>query len=390
MSGVVLALSGPGQTAGISVFVDHIIADLGISRSMVSAGYLVGTLAGAFALPWIGRAVDRFGVRRMLAAIAIAFGAFLLLLAGVQEIVGLTAGFVGVRAMGQGGMTLVATTAVAIAVTRKRGMALGITSAIGTAGISLMPLLAEWAIAAVGWRYAFLGEAALIFLIVIPIAAWGMRGVARREPEDGESASGADADGAPEWPLRAVMRTSMFWMISGSVACSGLVGTAVVFHQIAVLGEQGLSSTEAAAVFLPLTLAGLVASLVFSAATDRFSPKLLMCAVMAIQALTLAMLPLVSPGITAFAYGAALGMSMAGARGIEGAAFPYYYGTKSLGSLRGLAQSIAVGSTAVAPLLLSLGHDAFGSYRPAVLLLAILPALLAVAAPFARAPRPRT
>jgi hypothetical protein len=41
------ALTGPGQTVGVSVFVDHLVADLELSRSAVSAAYLVGTLAGA-------------------------------------------------------------------------------------------------------------------------------------------------------------------------------------------------------------------------------------------------------------------------------------------------------------------------------------------------------
>lgn len=118
MCAAVLALSGPGQTAGISILIDHLIADLDVSRSAVSTAYLVGTLSGALVLPWLGRAVDRFGVRPVLALVAVAFGAFLTLLAAVQELVGLTAAFVGVRAMGQGGTALVATTAVAVAVVR--------------------------------------------------------------------------------------------------------------------------------------------------------------------------------------------------------------------------------------------------------------------------------
>ncbi|MDT0300931.1 MFS transporter [Streptomonospora wellingtoniae] len=385
LSGTVLALSGPGQTAGISVFVDHIIADIGISRSAVSTAYMVGTLSGAVALPWIGRAVDRFGVRPVLACVALAFGAFLLLLAAAGELASLTAAFVGARAMGQGGMTMIATTAVGIAVTRNRGTALGITGAVGAAGISLFPLLAERLIALLGWRHALLAEALLVWAVVLPIAWWGMRGV--RNASAARAESGARADAAAAWPLRAVVRTSMFWTISGAVACSGLVTTAVFFHQVALLGEQGLTPTQAAANFLPQTVAGLLASMAFSSATDRFSPKLLIAASMAVHALTLALLPFVAPGVSAMAYGATLGAAAAGARAVEAAAFPYYYGTATLGTLRGLTQSIAVASTAVGPLLLSLGHDATGSYQPVVLAMAALPAAIDLAAPFARRPR---
>ncbi|MBB6118578.1 MFS transporter [Nocardiopsis algeriensis] len=383
-SALVLALSGPGQTAGISVFVDHVIADLGTSRSAVSLAYMVGTLSGALALPWIGRAVDRFGVRRVLALVALGFGGFLVLLACAQGLVGLTAGFVGVRALGQGGMSMIATTAVAVAVTRGRGTLLGLVSSLGAAGISLFPLVAERVIAVLGWRHTFAAEAVLIWVVVLPLAWWGLRGVRVSEP-GGKAASGSGA-GDPVWPLRAVVRTSMFWAMAGSIACSGLVATAVFFHQISVLGEQGLSPTEAAANFLPQTVAGLGAALLFGSAADRFSPKVLMCAAMGLHALALLLLPLVEPGIGALLYGTALGSAASGARAVESAALPFYFGTAHLGTLRGLTQSVVVASTAVGPILLSLAHGWAGSYRPGVLGLAALCALAAAVVCLARPP----
>ena len=41
------AMTGPGQTIGVSVFIDHFIGDLGVSRSEVSTTYLIGTLASS-------------------------------------------------------------------------------------------------------------------------------------------------------------------------------------------------------------------------------------------------------------------------------------------------------------------------------------------------------
>jgi MFS family permease len=385
-----MALSGPGQTAGISVFVDHVISDLDVNRSAVSLAYMAGTLGGALGLPWIGRAVDRFGVRRVLAFVAAGFGAFLVVLACAQEVVGLTAGFVGARALGQGGMTLIATTAVAVSVTRNRGALLGITGSAGAAGISLFPLLAERLIAVVGWRYTFAAEAVLVWVLVVPIVVWGLRGVVRggSAPVD----PGSDGSTTPpvvEWPLRAIVRTSVFWAMAAAVACSGLVATAVFFHQISVLGEQGLTATQAAANFLPQTVAGLGAALLFGAAADRYSPKLLLSAAMALHAVALVLLPLVGPGPSALAYGVALGSAASGARAVESAALPYYFGTANLGSLRGLTQSIVVASTAVGPILLSLAYQWAGSYRPGIMGLALLCAVVAVAVLFARRPDAR-
>jgi hypothetical protein len=48
-------MTAPGQTVGVAVVVDPMIADLGVSRSQISAAYLVGTLVGATLLPTAGR-----------------------------------------------------------------------------------------------------------------------------------------------------------------------------------------------------------------------------------------------------------------------------------------------------------------------------------------------
>ncbi|KOX09005.1 hypothetical protein ADL05_26880 [Nocardiopsis sp. NRRL B-16309] len=91
--------------------------------------------------------------------------------------------------------------------------------------------------------------------------------------------------------------------------------------------------------------------------------------------------------MTALAYGIALDGAAAAARAVEKTALPHYFGTANLGALRGLTRSVAVASTAVGPLLSSVAHQAAGSYRPGVIALAALCALVALATPLARDPR---
>ena len=57
--------SAPGQTVGVSVFTDHLMAATRLTRVQLSLTYLVGTLAGAFLLPRAGRIYDRLGSRTM-------------------------------------------------------------------------------------------------------------------------------------------------------------------------------------------------------------------------------------------------------------------------------------------------------------------------------------
>jgi hypothetical protein len=55
----------------------------------------------------------------------------------------------------------------------------------------------------------------------------------------------------PAFTRAQAVRTPMFWAVAGAVATTGMIGTGLAFHQIDLLGEQGLTPVQAAANFLP-------------------------------------------------------------------------------------------------------------------------------------------
>ncbi|HEX6233044.1 MAG TPA: MFS transporter [Jiangellaceae bacterium] len=389
-----VAATGPGQTAGVSLFVDPLIRDLGISRSAVSTAYLIGTLTGALALPWIGRALDRYGVRRTMAVIGAAFGAVLIALATVSSIVGLTAGFVGIRMAGQGALTLTATTAAALWFDRRRGTAVGIVSAVGAVGISMTPLLAEMLIAQYDWRVAWLILGLAVWLVVIPIALAGMRdrpASLGQWPDGSVPSDTAAARAAANWGVRRgeAMRHPFFWVVTGGVAACGLLGTAVNFHQISLLGERGLSTAQAAANFIPQTVAALAATLATGMLADRVRHRWLIIAAMASLAGGLAWATQVTPGLSAVLFGALIGAAGGSMRALEAATFPRYFGTRHIGSIRGTVAALSVASTAFGPLLYAAAHSATGGYTAVLWASLPLPLLIAAVAVFVHPPRLR-
>jgi MFS family permease len=388
LTGIVLAATAPGQTAAVSVFIDPMIEDLGISRATIATSYLIGTLVGAAAMPAVGRALDRFGVRLTMACVGGAFGTMLIALASVSNVVGLTGGFVGIRMLGQGALGLIATTATALWFARRRGTAMGISSAAGAVGISLAPVALERLIASEGWRTAWVIEGLLVWAVVLPIAVLGLR--------DHPSDLGQQPDGRPRtgdephvtWGVtRAVaMRSPFFWVLTGALATSGLLATAVAFHQISLLGERGLSATEAAGNFLPQTAAGLGAAVVAGVLVDRYRPGLVTAAVMLLLAGGLTWGAVVTPGWSAIGFGIVIGAAGGSMRTVEGAAVPRYYGTLHIGAIRGFVMAVVVGSTALGPLCFALVRDATGTYTAALLGGALLPVIVAVLALIVRPP----
>src|SRR5690606_2587889 len=157
-------MTSPGQTYAISIFIEHFIADLGISRSVVSSFYAVGTLLGSFALPFVGRQVDRRSPRLMVGIIAGLFGVACIYMSFVQAGWMLLIGFVAVRMLGQGSLGLVSTYVINQWWMRRRGMMNGIAGvATALLGVGMFPNLINWLIPQVGWRmtYVILGLALL-------------------------------------------------------------------------------------------------------------------------------------------------------------------------------------------------------------------------------------
>ena len=169
-------------------------------------------------------------------------------------------------------------------------------------------------------------------------------------------------------------------MVTAGVAASGMLSTAVAFNQISLLGEHGLSPTQAAQNFLPQTIAAVVATLATGAMIDRLNPRWVTTTAMATLAAAMLWALIVRPGWSALVFGLLIGAAGGSIRSVEAAAFPRFFGTAHIGSIRGLVMAIAVGSTAFGPVLFALVHDATGSYNLALLGTAAIPILVAVAA----------
>jgi MFS family permease len=388
-SALALALTAPGQTPAVSVFVDPVIVDLGVSRSAVSAAYLVGSLSGALVMPLLGRTIDRFGPRGVLMGVSLAFGAVLIASSLMTGVISLTASFVGIRVAGQGALNLVATTTVAIYVHRRRGFAIGLVSALGTAGISLAPVLLERLVAVADWRAVWAGEGLVVWVVVVPAALL----LLPRRPPAPPGAAERTGDGRPgtlpagDLTVRQALHTGMFWVVAGGVGACSLIATALTFHQQSLLAERGLGSAEAAATFLPQTVAGLVATFALGWLADRYSDRALVVGTMLVLTAATLGAGWLSPGVTALLYGAALGACGNGVRTLEAVAFPRIFGLTHLGAIRGIVHSVTVGASAFGPLLLAAGRDAAASYRPVLVGLAVLPVLVVVASTVVGTPR---
>lgn len=150
------AMTIPGQTAGVSLFIDGFIADLGLSRSSVSMAYTVATLIGAASLTYVGRWIDRFGPRRSVVVITAAFALACLYMGYVGGVLTLFLGFTLLRALGQGSLSLASIHVVNLWFVRRRGTAVGLLGVGLALAMSFFPVLIEELISRFGWRTTYM------------------------------------------------------------------------------------------------------------------------------------------------------------------------------------------------------------------------------------------
>lgn len=363
------ALTGPGQTIGVSVFIDHFVDDLALTRSQVSTAYLVGTLAGASLLPTVGKLIDRNGVRVAQMVIAVLFGLALVNMSLVNGLVWLAIGFGGIRFLGQGSLSLVSTVTVQIRFDRTRGTAVGLFTTSTAAAMALTPVALAVVIDRWGWRAAWLAAAAAVVGVVVPVAWFGLRDLPRRRPV------GVDPADAPTtgFDRAGAIRTGSFWMLVAVTGAAGMMSTALNFHQIDLLGEAGLSETAAAALFIPQVLGSSIAGLTIGFVGDRFGTRYLPAMSMGLLLLAQLLAAVAAPGLVVLVYAVVLGAAGGAVRTAATTLQPEWFGTSHLGSIQGALTLFGVAASAIGPVVLTLTEEALGAYPPALVVLGSVP-----------------
>lgn len=375
--------SAPGQSYGFSVFIDAILADTGLSRTQLSALYALGTGVSALTTLLVGRFVDRWGTRIMLALVGLAFGAACFLMAGATGPWSVLLGFATLRALGQGSLAILATLLIAQWFVRYRGRAMALVQLGGAASNAFFPPLALSLNTAVGWRDAYRVLGVAVWLLIIPAALL----VIRSRPE----ALGLHPDGVTPAPSphmiaeegntmdrTRVWRTRHFWYLALPLSAAPFLITALVFHQTSIFAARGLPATVAASIFVPLAVTTALMGTFTGILLDRVDPKIILFGTLGLLFVALVALQMIRTPLGAIMYALTLG-SAAGMQGVTaGVIWAHYYGRAGLGRIQGLASLITISAAALAPLPLAALQQMHNSYTWGLTLYAVLPIICAL------------
>lgn len=385
-----------GAVATLSIFVEPMTREFGWSRAALSGAVSLGGVLAALSSPALGRVLDRTGARLILCAAVLGTSAATMLLSLTTALPWFYAMFCIARLNFAGPFDLGIYGAVTNWFVARRTFAISIASVAQMSGLVILPLIAQGAMLAGGWRTGWLAVGIAV-LIVGFIPNWLLM---VRRPEDvgllpdqqggradmPDDRQRAAAPPEPTFSRAEALRTQAFWMLALFTLFAYPVQAGVSLHQAPFLIERGLSPTMAATVVSVFSLLSGVSSLAYGFWPRAWpirhalalSGMLLVCGVAGMLA--------ISTPWHAYAAAATYGAGIGGLFTMLPIAWADYFGRRSYGAIRGIALTVQVLAQASGPLLSGVLRDLTGTYDLSLQCFVVLSAVSVVAALCGRKP----
>jgi predicted MFS family arabinose efflux permease len=351
--------------SSMAVLIGPISGEFGWSRTLVSAGSSISAITTALLSPFFGILIDRYGTRKLalpgLVITAFALSAMGLANGSPAQWIALWAIYAVVTLSVK---TTVWTTAVAGVFEKSRGLALAVTLAGATAAHAIMPVLSNFLVNEFGWRLTFvwlgmgLGGIALILSFFFLYDAHDRQ--KRAAPADDAKSRRPDFPGLT---ISEATRDWALWRIGISIFVIMALTIGLLFHQIEILSEMGVSRTSAAWLASLAGAVGILGKLVTGVLLDRFRGNLVGGITMTSAAIAFAIflagaktLPLLVFAMLVNGYTAGAKLHIASYLTVQ------YCGMKNFGKIYGVITTMVSLGSGVGPLIAGMIYDETGSY----------------------------
>src|SRR4029077_17950890 len=132
-----------------------------------------------------------------------------------------------------------------------RGLAISVVQSANGFARAVSAPVAQILISTIGWRHAYLAQAALMAALIWPLTALFRRDEEpppRGRPPSASGAAGGGLPARPDWTLAEAIETPHFWLLFTVYLCTGLGSFFVSLHQLAFAVDVGFDKLYAASV----------------------------------------------------------------------------------------------------------------------------------------------
>ena len=321
-----------GIRSSFGLFLAPITETLGTGRENLSIAIAINNIV--FGLPLIGLLSDRFGPRRVMIAGAIFYAAGLVMVALVKTTLGLmlSLGLLVGIALSATHFVIVLGAVAQLVSEDQRSRVFGIITAMSSAGMFVVPPLAQLLVSNLGWQGALYALAAVA--AVVALMAFGL------PSRPGTQVHGVQQPHLDE-PFREVIERAArhrgyLLLTTGFFVCGfhvAFIGT----HLPAFLGDNGLPDFVAAGALALIGAFNILGSVTFGWLGDRFSRKYMLSIIYLGRALVI-LLFLLAPvtRTSALIFGGSIGLLWLATVPLTSGIVAKIFGTRYLSTLYGI------------------------------------------------------
>ena len=366
---------GPGYAFGL--FIDPLRDDFGWQRTAVSAS-LSFAAVGSLTSPLLGRFMDRYGARPLMAVSLAIMGTSFLLRPLMTELWHWYAlSFLQYLAF-TGSAGLPAGRLVGIWFAKSRGRVMGITTMGNNFGGFTVPLITGFLLASGNWEAAFLILAGLTYFVALLSILVIRERPDRRLETIGDGVSRAPSPELVGWTVRDALHSGTFYAIALALSLGAFTYSAVLPQISDHLIAQGMSRTTVPFAISLLAAFGMMGKLSFGYLSERFTARRMLMVSLSGQIVFIAMIVRFPTTPWAWFAAPAFGLFM----GAFGALVPLLvqetFGLRNFGTISGLISTASVVPFFAGPLLAGTSFDIADSYGPGFLIVAVMFALAVV------------
>lgn len=382
----VLAISrGLGLALGMlnfGLFITPMGNELSIGRSTFGWASSARTVTSAITSPLLGRLVDQFGSRYLLAISAALIGITLFWMGYIVHSWQMVTLFAVAGLMPVSGpAALVTTVPVSKWFVRKRGRAVGWLLLVNSfAAIALMPL-SQVLIDVLGWRAAWMVIGSVAAGIIVPLSLVFVR----RVPEDlGLAPDGADRVGESinsiqsedggsgkvlrtdevSWTVREAISSSAFWRLLIASSVIMFATSTMVLHRLPHFVDRGLDpQLVASSIGVEIATAGM-SIFILGYMAERMPSRYLSGTATIVSAVAVLLTITTETPFTLFVSMGTFGIGVGGGQLLRDFIWAEYFGRQHLGSIRGVVSPVILTFGAMGAPLAGYVWDSTGSYGP--------------------------
>jgi len=367
-AGAIITCVAMGALFALPVYQTPMAEDTGWARAGIAGAMTIGFITMGVAGFFWGAISDKIGGRPVLVIASVLLGGGLILASQAPNLVVFQFAYGGlVGAAGSAFFAPLISTTVGW-FDRNRGLAVALVSVGGGVAPMVLTPLAVVLTETYGWRMAMLSIAigALVVLVPTSLLVRGKPmadGDTASAPAPAQTVAAATPAKTPFGTAMAALRTPQFIVLAATFFfCCG-AHSGPIFNTVAYAAFCGIAPLAAASVYGVEGVAGLFGRIVFGLLSDRFGPRRIIVAGLALQAIGIYCYIYVSQLEHFYILAVALGMVYGGVMPLYSVLARDYFGQRIMGTVLGAATMVSSFGMALGPIAGGWIYDTYGSYH---------------------------